>query len=210
LDESLELRNLKTIMIIIGISGRKHSGKDTVAQYLSHFFNKHEHQIIKIAFADALKQEIASAIYKIDLSKVDAKYLMTVKYINDNKDIFRPLMQGWGDFRRKLFSSDYWIKKMDEELLKYSRQYPSVVAIIPDVRFLNEAQYIKSLNGILIRVERDLPEHAFDNHPSESELTKDNFKWDTVIDNSGSITELRQLVKHIFFAHLCEQQQLEI
>ena len=86
--------------------------------------------------------------------------------------------------------------------------------IITDVRFPNEADAIKQRNGILIRVNRDLvigeddfgytrvsinqaekdgiidPQH-------ESETALDDYKFDYIIDNNGTIEELTEKVKVI-------------
>lgn len=63
--------------------------------------------------------------------------------------------------------------------------------IITDCRFPNEAQAIVDKGGIVIRVTRP-GENLADAHPSETSL--DNWKFDTVIENSGSIEDLRDKV----------------
>ena len=81
--------------------------------------------------------------------------------------------------------------------------------IITDCRFPNEAQAIKDRGGIVIRVNRPCPEckviegHKFGcltykkliEHPSETSL--DNYEFDHVIDNNGSIEELVEKVKQL-------------
>lgn len=85
-------------------------------------------------------------------------------------------------------------------------EYPNW--IITDVRFPNEAQAIKEKEGIVIRVNRqekeviDLPGgratftlNAVDLHPSETSL--DDWEFDWVIENNGSIEELIERVKQM-------------
>ena len=71
--------------------------------------------------------------------------------------------------------------------------------IITDVRFPNEAQAIKDRGGIVIRVNRydenGMPYKTLNNHPSETAL--DNYKFDEVIENNGSIEELIEKVKKL-------------
>lgn len=78
----------------------------------------------------------------------------------------REALQWYGtDFRRKN-DPNYWIKRMHDQL----KHHPW--AIIDDVRFRNEANMIRSLGGILIRLE-PYPEWApgkFALHPSEIDL----------------------------------------
>ena len=71
--------------------------------------------------------------------------------------------------------------------------------IVTDVRFPNEAQAIKDKGGIVIRVNRydenGMPYKTLNNHPSETAL--DNYKFDEVIENNGSIEELIEKVKKL-------------
>lgn len=85
--------------------------------------------------------------------------------------------------------------------------------IITDVRFPNEAKAIKDRDGIIIRVNRDkiltfedrpgywIKELAYNiqnnikEHPSETTL--DNYPFDYIIDNNGTIDELIEQVKQI-------------
>ena len=79
--------------------------------------------------------------------------------------------------------------------------------IITDVRFPNEAQAIKDRGGIVIRVNRDketalmhkgihIPKHLLSKeHPSETAL--DDYEFDHVIDNNGSIEDLVERVKQL-------------
>ena len=71
--------------------------------------------------------------------------------------------------------------------------------IITDVRFPNEVQAIKDRGGIVIRVNRHdengMPHKTLNNHSSETAL--DNYNFDYVIENEGSIEELVQKIKQL-------------
>lgn len=105
-------------------------------------------------------------------------------------------------------------KEVDEELENDVRQFcPDCITkvfpnwIITDTRFPNEAIAIKDRNGIVIRVNREsqidrfkkIDTDRFHNysqeHPSETGL--DDYKFDYVIDNNGTIDELIEKVKEI-------------
>jgi len=58
---------------------------------------------------------------------------------------------------------------------------------ITDMRFPNEYDAIKSRNGIVIRINR--PGVPVNNHPSETAL--DNFKFDYVINNDGTLEDFK-------------------
>ena len=76
--------------------------------------------------------------------------------------------------------------------------------IITDVRFPNEAQAIKDRGGVVIRVNRTyytedkkyiMGHDPFETHPSETAL--DDYEFDHVIDNNGSIEDLIEKVKQL-------------
>jgi phosphomevalonate kinase len=166
-------------MNIIGISGKKKSGKDTVATLLAARIGK---SAVRYHFADALKQEVA------------LMYGVTVDYLESHKDNFRLILQGHGtDYRRQLYGHDYWIRKMDAAAEQFQRVGKQVL-IIPDVRFLNEAEWVRKQGGSVIRINRWYDDTT-DKHPSEVEL--DNYKFDHVIENNGTLKELLTKVLEI-------------
>jgi hypothetical protein len=80
--------------------------------------------------------------------------------------------------------------------------------IITDVRFPNEVKAIKDRNGFIIRVDRNnstpQDEHTFVNkqqrtHPSETAL--DDYDFDYVVDNNGTIENLITSIKSVL---ICE------
>jgi hypothetical protein len=163
---------MNKLPLLIGIGTKKGSGKDTLAQFMYSAIKEH---CVIIHFADALKQEVAEACQ------------VPIQCIEENKPVFRPILQWWGtEFKRRFFKDDnYWIEALHRKFLLY-RVKPKI-AIIPDVRFPNEFNFVKENNGILIKVCRE--QSYKDNHDSETAL--DNYTgWDHVIDNNGNLFEL--------------------
>jgi hypothetical protein len=66
--------------------------------------------------------------------------------------------------------------------------------IITDTRFPNEAEAIKKADGIIIRVDRPGVK-PINPHPSETGL--DDWKFDYVINNDGSLKDLTKKVNKI-------------
>lgn len=87
-------------------------------------------------------------------------------------------------------------KEVDSELKKFINSgYPNW--IITDLRFPNEAQAVEKADGITIRVNRDNGTRAIDLNPHPSETALDNHKFDYVIDNDGSLSDLVDKVRAI-------------
>jgi hypothetical protein len=171
-------------MKIIGLAGKARSGKDTVADMLV------EAGFVKRAFADPLKaaaREIFSLteaqLYGDQKEQVDAFWGVTP----------REIMQKLGtECLRNGYAQDVWVRAM-ERWLRERRDLPIGVAI-GDVRFKNEAEAIVRLGGEVWRIDRAGAgaTGGVVGHKSEHDL--DGWNFGTVIDNNGTLDDLRAKV----------------
>jgi len=165
-------------MKVIGFTGYKQSGKDTAARELSRILLP-QHSV-QINFADALKDEVCMACK------------ITRQFLDEHKDNFRLIMQGYGtDFRRKLHGEQYWILKWLERVNKLA-PVPAYL-LCTDVRFINEAAVVRRLGGTLIRVER--PGVFSDGHASETEQRE--LHADFTVHNDGTVEDLKAKLKNL-------------
>ena len=104
----------------------------------------------------------------------------------------RKLLQLLGtEFGRDMIHPNIWVNTLFAQYDPLNHNW-----VVPDTRFLNEAQAIIENRGFIIRVERKAS--PIFNHPSETEL--DYFsKFKYTIDNNGSIDDLITDVKHILY-----------
>ena len=105
---------------------------------------------------------------------------------------------------RDSLHTNAWVNALFSDYLYAPDGEPLQNWIITDTRFPNEAQAIKDRGGIIVRVNRNVP--IYDNngniksferqylgvHPSETSL--DNWEFDYVLENNGSIDELIEKV----------------
>jgi hypothetical protein len=181
--------------MIIGVSGKKRSGKDTVYRLIDGITGN-EIRTVRAAFGDEIKQEIADAMS------------VTVESIDADKERFRPLLQWWGsEFRRGYCGGDYWLNKMK---LATTSFYARDWLVITDIRFPNEADMVRELAGVLIRVDRDTG--LSDTHSSEMALD-DYEHFDYRINNNGPLDELetdvREIVSEIYKREPMSELSLE-
>ena len=165
----------QTVMLI-GISGKKRTGKDTVGAMVVEWLRSKDFTAAQAAFADNLREEVARATgVSPDQFEVD-------------KDRWRPILQWWGvEFRRHYKGEDYWIRQMTEKLLAMDEQ----VVVLTDVRFRDEADYVNRSGGHVLRVERETG--LQDSHSSETDL--DSYEeFSDVIRNDGSLEDLERKV----------------
>ena len=198
--------------MIIGVSGKAQSGKDTVSKMIMYtiwyynysqrlepfgidHYNSHQYVIWRTdwyhnSFANKLKQCL-SVVLNIN----------TVSQFEDNEFkksevewlgiTVRELLQKFGTAIRNGVCDDFWVKACLKDYEKWDNW------IISDVRFKSEAKGIKDLEGILLRVNREGA--GAGNHISEIDL--DDYPFDYVINNDGNMEDLLLKVKAFCIAY---------
>ena len=186
--------------MIIGISGKAGSGKDTAAKMLEvlyanpdisyeDFANKKYKNFADIQivhFADSLK-ETAQVLFRIGEWETNTQEgkKTTINWIGKT---VRELLQGIGQGLRDVIDPNLWVKILFANTKGWSNY------IIADVRYPNEVNAIKERNGILLRIDRKGA--GAGNHSSETAL--DDYKeWDLVIDNNSTKVDLFNTLKKI-------------
>lgn len=179
--------------IIIGISGKKRSGKDTVAKLIANHLD-----CDILSFATPVKEVTALMMgYEKDEFLSDNCKDKIYTFIDGKTITGRELLQMVGtDCMRNIINETVWITNMNNRILSSKKKY----IIIPDVRFDNEYNYIKNNNGIIIRTERtDLKSN--DTHISENML--DNYHFDyTIKCKTGEYDIIEENVKNILIYSL--------
>ena len=170
---------MSKINLLIGLSGKMGSGKDSVYDVACNCIHV---PVWRLAFGDGVRREVAKATN------------VGLRYLKANKELFRPILQWWGtEFRRNLTCQDYWVKKVRAKL-EHDRR--DGITFVTDVRFPNEAEMIRELGGIVVRVVRpDLEQRNGSDHCSESEL--DHYDFDAVIENDGALETLIPKIKDL-------------
>ena len=163
---------------LIGIAGFARTGKDSLASILAHLLEGQSHRCKITSFAYYLKKDIDSFLQsRLNISAFteDPK----------EKEIIRPLLVCWGTkIIRDKIDSEYWIRKMHNVRAVHRSQ--GIRTIIPDVRFPNEVEWVHSLGGATIYIER---ENVNPINQDEEEYTKKlkkmckfSFYWDNLKD----------------------------
>jgi hypothetical protein len=182
-------------MAIISISGKIGSGKDTIADIIMQYTPYHRWQVKK--FAGKLKDiaEILTGVPKINFEDQEFKqqdmgpeWGMT----------YRDLLQKLGtEAMRSGLHKNVWVNALFADYqfnIEEDEQIP--YWIITDSRFPNELAAVKKHNGIAIKVIRDSGNTIGTTHTSETALD-DYTEWDYVINNNGTLDELKTQVLSI-------------
>jgi len=198
-------------------------GKDTFAELLA------EQLVGKVerhALADKLRliTEIVSGIKMSTTHKINKPFCNEIRnYTQDqknivikqfNKTIGETLQLVGTDLFRDNYDTDIWVKSFFNEEL-YEKLNEGKIIIVPDVRFVNEADYIIQEGGYLIRLEGDpigVRENSLRdlNHISETDLDDYTNFSKIIYNDKKDIESLKKVVNDLIFElSLDEQLDLE-
>lgn len=177
--------------LIIGLASPAKGGKDMVADIIEEWSCGSGTPIIKMRFADPLK-DLTASLFGWDRAKLDND--TPFKETPDTRwGLITPRKAlqiiGTDMFREGLlhtgFGINMWVECMRDRLESVCESSGQMI-LIPDCRFLDEFRLIKSLNGTMVfmdprpRIEKDIKAHA-----SECEMW-DYKDYDFTIDTGGS------------------------
>ncbi len=175
--------------MLIGISGKMGSGKTELAKIAERDFG-----YLRTSFGDEVKKEVMEYLYSVGViyspanfygSQKDKMEELCIKTSDLPIDMklyrtphragvyntyitYRTLMQWWGTEYRRAQDPNYWVNSFFNNL-DFGRK-----TIIDDVRMENEAQMIRTVGGILIRVNW---EGAANSNEHSSETALDNYPF---------------------------------
>lgn len=175
---------------VLGMSGWARAGKDTAADHLVANYG-----FTKMSFAEPMKDALAALNPKVDISGYYMPLATGLKLVGGWEGIkahsteVRPLLQRFGtEVGRNMFGENFWVDAA------ISRIPDGGKVVFADVRFPNEADAIKELNGQVWRVRRE-GFGAANDHISEHAL--DSYGFDHLLDNAGTLEDLYEIVDAI-------------
>jgi len=220
--------------VIVGLGHRARQGKDEIASHIQQTYAN----VFIVHWADALYQECRNESRKYPLlrkSGLDIEALISEdspaydinparmseelkELLFKDSDVYwgmdeknGPLLQWWGTDYRRASNPDYWIYRTGEIIARKINQTPApLLALIPDTRFSNEIDMIRSFNrtkdffgaGYYVEVVRRLedgerfitPDRPKD-HPSEASLDVvfERREYDFLVEcQDGDLESLKQ------------------
>ena len=174
-------------MILLGVSGRKRHGKDTFAARLVE-----RHGFTRVAFADPMR-EMALALDPIISDGWRLAALVETfgwEEAKANPEVRRTLQRLGTEAGRGVLGDNIWV----DTAMRHARALGGRV-VFTDCRFPNEALVVRAAGGQLVRVNRPGFADDGDLHTSESAL--DEYAFDHLVLNDGSIDELHAIADRI-------------
>jgi len=171
--------------MLIGITGAAGSGKSTVEERLCS-----THRCASYSLADPIKRALRAIFgWPASMFEDREKKEATTIYGKSPRQMAQTLGTEWG---RNLINPDLWLMMAAEFAQPFGKR--GVDVVIPDIRFENEATFIRDSGGVLIHVYR-AAEYKVSPHSSEEGVRKG--RWDYFINNNAGIEELNSAVDSI-------------
>ena len=174
-------------MILIGIAGPAQSGKSTLAGEFRRLVEFRGQRYSERPLAGPLKRMLASI--GVDVS--DLSKNAPVPFL-DGSVTPRVMMQTLGTEWGRALLPDLWLRVWRRELDDQAH-----VTVVPDIRFDNEAELIRSLGGTIVHVVRKPTADmlAVPAHASEAGIAR--VKGDIIFRNDRGIEKMAQLAASI-------------
>jgi hypothetical protein len=189
------------VTTLVGLSGYARSGKDTAAEAL--VADGWERR----AFADSLRRFLYALNPMVLPSGTRLRSFVNAYGWETAKTTcaeVRELLQRCGtEAGREVIGRNVWVDATLGDLTYLEQRQPVVVT---DVRFPNEADYIKHHGGIVVRVNRPGvgPNTKPDGTVHGSETALDGYPFDFVIDNDSTPEALHEKIRCVTLAGVCK------
>lgn len=181
---------------LVGFTGLKGSGKDTAGECFV------RHGYVKMSFAEPLKAMLKTlltfrgytdpeVVHRI--LEGDRKEMTSSAFMGKSP---RHAMQTLGtEYGRNCIHEDLWI-----DTFKRRVQGSEAPIVVTDVRFPNEVEAIKSLGGVVFRVNRPLLDGRTysDLHPSETQIGELDV-YEDIENNFPTALDFQRWVEERFF-----------
>lgn len=171
--------------MLIGLAGAAGCGKDTLAdQFVLHDVYE------KYRFADPIKAMLAQFHIRPDVWEDHAQKEKPIPWLGKSpRYMAQTLGTEWG---REMINPDIWVLLAKGRWNVVNANSDGGRLVVSDVRFPNEARWIRKAGGILIHVDRPASTHVIDNPGHVTENGVPAGVCHVQVTNDGTPEDLRK------------------
>ena len=174
---------------LITLAGAAGSGKDTLGKMLANHFGYQIDRFAKPIYD--LIESMIGANYE-ELQDRELKHAIVTWLGKSPRELLQSLGTEWG---RDMVCEEVWARCLEyrNKHILQPTENDAGGLIVPDARFLNEAEFTRAYDGVLVWVLKpDLELISTSGHRSENGLTADD--CDVTVLNNSSIEALHQRI----------------
>lgn len=179
-------------MRLVGIAGKAQAGKSTIAKWLGQNRNA-----FSFGFAHPMKS-VLIALFGLTREHFEDPVLKETPLPGIGRSpryLAQTLGTEWG---RELVHPDVWVMAVEQQLKLWKIWETDVIAVAQDLRFENEAAWIRKNGGLVLHVYRQGADGnvGISGHASEKGIELAGS--DIVIENNGTLEQLHEKLAVIF------------
>jgi hypothetical protein len=162
---------------VLGLGGEARSGKNFVASLV-----RDEFGFIPWAFANPIK----FAVY----SQRECPWSLNTLFYEEKPKELRERLQLFGtEMGRDIYGQQVWNKQTEAFIFLAENEMKAKGVVLSDIRFPDEADFVKSLGGIVLKVNREGSglSDGLEKHRTESLISQ--IKFDGIIDNTQDVDQ---------------------
>lgn len=208
-----------TKMLLVGVHGKPHSGKDTIADYIISKYNFCKYgPSVRVKMTAATMFDVPLDCFVDQNKKETIDPFWGISY--------REMAQKVGkESSRDVFGDDIWMRHVEKIINKFESCNNTLFddrletlkiitgIVLADIRYDTEAQWIHDHGGYVIITKRDTAKRGYvanESHPVEHGI--DDTFGDYIIDNDETIEDLYKkvdtIVKDIYVTEYYRQQNI--
>jgi len=188
-------------MYKIAILGKANSGKNTIAKLIVKSLIESDGEMQKFiyAFADPIKEMLRLMFPDIPKKHIYGSSKFRNSVINGAKNkngeplTIRQALLDIGTELGRSYKDSVWLDAFGHRCEKIKNK--NSIIIVPDLRFINEFNYLQDRKFFIIKVNRDNITKINHTSETEQESISDN-KFNYVVNNNGTVSELKEIVKN--------------
>lgn len=173
--------------IRIAIGHKSRMGKDTTAVLISRLLEENWK-------GHSLVTSFAAELYKVTES--------IQKSLGKKVEKDRSLLREVGEGLKRVYGPNVWVDVVEKSI----EDTPDRPFIVTDMRLPQEVEMLKRHKFVTLNIKGDYRE-TVSNPEHITETALDNFKYDYVIENTGSIDELKEKVEE-FYKFIVSQKRI--
>lgn len=175
---------------IVGLTGFAGAGKDTAAGYLAEALQARGKRVEVMSFAEPLRDMLRAL-------RVPSQF-MTERHLKE-QDVpgfnasYRHMAQTLGtEWGRQCMGSNFWLRHLEMRMQQACTGRQINFVFVTDVRFINEANWVREQHGSIVHVDRPGLARVRDHESEHGALP-----WDHWIANDSDLVGLRARCAHI-------------
>ncbi|XKE45722.1 hypothetical protein LG302_00855 [Halomonas organivorans] len=178
-----------TLKLLIGLTGPARCGKTTAQRIIADRYG-----LARLALADPIKDALAAMLWLEPEALDGAAKERPLPWLGKSpRELMQTLGTEWG---RDLVTQDLWLRIAEQRLAHLEDIEGDAYqgAVIGDIRFPDEAEWLRAHGGTLIHIHRqDVP--AVRGHVSEAGVP--HARSDRIVTNDGDLADLQERLTHI-------------